>query len=94
MVSLLPTFARAVWLDSFCRESVENRISHHPHPGRVHFSPPRRACVCALQTAAPQHGQKRDKKIEGRKWQGKSASPRLFCKKFLTSFPQNVLWCF
>jgi hypothetical protein len=29
MLSLLPTFARAVWLDSFCRENVENRLSHH-----------------------------------------------------------------
>jgi hypothetical protein len=29
MLSLLPTFARAVWLDSFCRENVENRLYHH-----------------------------------------------------------------
>ena len=32
MLSLLPTFARAVWLDSFCRENVEIRLSHHQFP--------------------------------------------------------------
>jgi hypothetical protein len=34
--------------------SAARRDSASSHPGRAHFSPPRRTCVCARRTAAPQ----------------------------------------
>jgi hypothetical protein len=34
--------------------SAARRDSASSHPGRAHFSPPRRTCVCARHTAAPQ----------------------------------------
>jgi hypothetical protein len=33
--------------------SAARRDSASSHPGRAHFSPPRRTCVCARHTAAP-----------------------------------------
>jgi hypothetical protein len=38
--------------------SAARRDSASSHPGRAHFSLPRRTCVCALQIAAPQRCRK------------------------------------